>query len=411
LFQRRTRPSSTHLWLAASLALLASCQKKDKPPSKDTAQSSSAQAASSAPRAGVEIDPDRPETCAPCHGAVVQEFNESLHSRAHHGKDRLYGALRTARIEKQGAPIPEACANCHTPRDTKDHESPAAQAGVTCATCHQIEGVHLEEGRKGVKALAVGPERRFRGVHDIAEGTSPAHGTGPAVPALQDGVTLCLACHGEEKNAAGVTTCSTGTEYAAAKASNTCVGCHMSETPGPSGAGVTRSSHRSHRFRGPHQQHRLAEPGILEEALAIGGRIEGDRLLARLENRTGHAFPTGFPGRMALLEIRALDGAGKELARNITADPMKEHPEAVFNRGYVDAEGKPSLAAFAAKQVRDNRLKPAETRELAFALPPSTARVELRLKFFLLAPPAARLLGYEGPETKPVVLKPVVVAR
>ena len=114
---------------------------------------------------------------------------------------------------------------------------------------------------------------------------------------------------------------------------------------------------------------------------------------------------------MALLEVRALDASGKELARNLTTDPMKEHPEAVFNRGYVDAEGKPSLAPFAAKLVRDNRLKPAETREVSFVVPAQTAKAELRIKFFLLAPFAARTLNYTGPETRPVVLAPVVVVR
>jgi hypothetical protein len=396
--------------LLSTLAAQGGCQKKSNPePARDAAlppaASASAQAAQGA------IDPDQPATCAPCHGAVVNEFRESLHSRAHHANDPLYGALRALRIEKQGPAIPGACANCHNSRDTADHESPAAKAGVTCATCHQIEGAHPGEGRKGIQALQVGPAGRFRGVHDIPDGASPVHGTGPAVPAIQDGVTLCLSCHGEEKNAAGVVTCSTGTEFAEARSSTTCVGCHMKETPGPSGAVVTRSSHRSHRFFGPHLQHRSTGPGILEDALAISGRIDGDRLIARLENRSGHSFPSGFPGRMALLEIRALAADGKELARNISSDPMKEHPEAVFNRGYVDADNKPVLAAFAARMVRDNRLKPAETREILFAIPPGTARAELRLTFFLIAPPAARMLSYQGPETRPIVLAPVLVSR
>jgi len=115
--------------------------------------------------------------------------------------------------------------------------------------------------------------------------------------------------------------------------------------------------------------------------------------------------------RASFDEVEQRIASGKELARNITADPMKEHPEAVFNRGYVDAEGKPSLAPFAAKQVRDNRLKPAETREVSFIVPALTAKAELRIKFFLVAPFAARQLNYSGPETKPVVLAPVVVVR
>lgn len=356
------------------------------------------------------LDPNDASTCEPCHAAVVGEWRESLHSRAHHSKDPLYAAVRTARLEKQGPHIPNACAQCHHTRDPVDHESKAAQAGVTCATCHQLDGVH--PGQKGLAALQVGAEKRFRGPHDIADGTAPLHASGPALKELQDGTTLCLACHGEEQNPAGVPTCTTGSEYAASKETKSCTSCHMKEVPGASGAVVpTRATHRSHHFAGPHQQQRLGAPGMLEEAVGLTGRFDGEKVIAKLENRSAHGFPTGFPARMALLEVRALDASGKELARNITADPMKEHPEAVFNLGYVDAEGKPSLAPFAAKRVRDNRLKPAETREVSFAVPPQTAKAELRIKFFLVAPFAARQLNYTGPETRPVLLAPVVVVR
>lgn len=360
---------------------------------------------------GVTLDADDPSTCQRCHAQVVAEFEESLHRRAHHASDPLYAAMRTMRTAKQGDHIPAACANCHNPRDPKDHDSKAARAGVTCATCHQLEGVHTDGGVKGVAALQVGPEKLFRGPHDIGNGTSPLHANGPKLPALVDGSTLCLACHGEETNPAGVATCTTGPEYVASKDTRSCTSCHMPEVNGSSGPVTLRPTHRSHRFVGPHQQHRLGDGGVLDGAVKLTGRFDGDTVVAVLENTSPHGFPTGFPARMALLEVRALDGSGKELGKNVTADPMKEHPEAVFNRGYVDAEGKPSLAPFAAKQVRDNRLAGAEKREVKWKAPAQTAKAELRLKFFLVAPFAAKTMEYAGPETKPVVLAPVVVTR
>lgn len=401
-------------FLLPGLFLLAACRTPSAPPPVAPPPEAKVKvnevAAALAP--GITLDPEDPATCEACHTTIVAEWRESLHARAHHAKDPLYAALRTLRTEKQGPHIPGACANCHNPRDAKDHDSKAAQGGVTCAVCHQLDGVHPGDGRKGLQALVVGPEKRFRGVHDIADGTAPLHASGPALPELQDGTTLCLACHGEEQNPAGVATCTTGPEYVAGKDTKSCAACHMKETEGTSGPVVTtRTSHKSHRFFGPHQQHRLATPGMLEEAVGLTARFEGDKVVASLQNRSAHGFPTGFPARMALLEVRALDASGKEVARNIKGDPMKEHPEAVFNRGYVDAEGKPSLAPFAAKQVRDNRLKPAETREVSFVVPPAAVKAELRLKFFLLAPFAAKQLAYEGPEAKPVVLEPVVVSR
>lgn len=360
---------------------------------------------------GLTLDPDDALTCAPCHGAVVAEWQESLHARAHHGADPIYGALRTLRIEKQGPQIPAGCAKCHNPRDLNDHESKAAQAGVTCATCHQISGVHLAEGKKGVEALALGPALFFRGPNDIPRGSSPLHVTGARLPALADGKTLCLACHAEEKNPQGVPTCTTGPEYAEGKETRSCAECHMPTVEGPSGAVTERKSHKSHGFFGPHQAQRKGELGILEKAIALSGRFEGGKLVVRLENLSAHAFPTGFPARMAVVDVRALDGRGKEVFKNIAADPMKEHPEAVLNKGYADAEGKPALAAFATQLVRDNRLKPGEVRELTVAVPATAVKAELAVRFLLSPPPMLKQINYQGPELKPVVIAKAAVAK
>jgi hypothetical protein len=358
----------------------------------------------------VALDPDDPTTCEACHGTVVKEFRESLHSRAHHAVDPLYGAMRQRRLEKQGPEVVKRCAVCHTPRDQVDVESPSARAGVTCATCHQLAGV-TRDGGAGVHALVAGPQKHFRGPHDVATRIEGVHGTGPALAELVDGTTLCLACHAEERNTAGLLTCSTGPEYDAAGAGPTCTSCHMKTVDGPSGTVTTRPSHRSHSFAGPDQHRRLGGVGLMDEAVNLSGRFTGERLEVTIENRSPHAFPTGFPARMALLDVRGLDASGQEVFHNVTTDPMKEHPEAVFNRGFVDAEGKPSLAPFATRQVRDNRLGPKERRLIALTVPATVTSAELRVKFFLLAPFAAQQLAYRGPETAPLVLPATRVAR
>lgn len=383
------------------------------PPSSSPAISAPPAASPSNPLAAPSavIDPQDPATCEACHAAVVSEWRESLHARAHHDADPVYAALRKLRVEKQGAQIPAQCGACHNPADVADPESKAARLGVGCATCHQLDGVDLAGGKKGVHALVAGPHGRFRGPHDVAAGTSPAHANGPALPALVDGKTLCLACHAEEHNAAGIATCATGIEHAAASEAKPCTSCHMPELAGPSGAASTRDRHRSHEFRGPHLARRRGEPGIVAEAVGLSGRLEGERLVVTLENRSDHAFPTGFPGRMAVVVLRALGADGAEVGRNVTSDAMKEHPEAVLNQGFVGEDGKPALAAFATKKVRDTRLKPDEKRELTWTVPPRTDRVELRLRFFLVPPPMAKAIGHEGPESSPIELPPVVVKR
>lgn len=359
----------------------------------------------------VSVDPDDPATCAPCHEAVVAEWRESLHARAHHALDPLYGAMRALRIAKEGPGIAERCALCHTPRDPRDHESSAARTGVACATCHQLTEVRPGEGRIGARALVAEDRPLFRGPHDLPDGRTEVHGTGAALAALRDGTTLCLACHAEERNPAGVPMCTTGVEHRSEEGARSCTSCHMPPIEAPSGAVSARASHRSHRFEGPHLAHRRDDPGLLADGVAVTGRFDGSRLVVTLDNRTGHGFPTGFPGRMAVVELRGFDDAGAEVYRNVRDEPLAEHAEAVLSRRYADAEGRPVLAPFATRLAADTRLAPRERRELSVEVPASVRRAEMRLRFYLAGPPIARALRYAGPETVPLVLPPVAVAR
>lgn len=363
--------------------------------------------------AGVTVSADAPETCATCHPAVYAEWTESMHSRAHHDADPVYGAMRAFRMEKQGAAVAERCSLCHNPRDVAAPESAEAKTGVSCGTCHEFAATHpVDAERVGANALVRGPPNLMRGPHDVADGTSPVHANGPAQPALVDGVTVCRACHEREVNPAGVETCTTGEEFTAAKTTDTCVSCHMPEVPAPSGPVTARPTHRSHAFLGPHRAWLQGDARLLNGAVALSGRFEGRRFVATLANQSAHGFPSGFPGRMAVLVLRGLDAKGAEVWRNFKADVMAEHPQAAFNKGYVGADGKPSLAPFAVKLVRDNRLKPGETREVAVEVPAQVARVELALKFFLVAPPPAKALGLtEASEAKPKDVATASVAR
>ena len=397
------------LALLFAVALTACSDRSSMPTAATPAVQVNAAAATLAP--SVRLDADDPQTCAPCHASVVAEWLESQHAHAHHDSDPLYAAMRTLRTQKQGAHIPSVCARCHTPRDLEQHDSATAKTGVACAACHQLDAVHLDGDQKGADALVRGPELLFRGPHDVQDVESPVHRNGPAHPALVDGTTLCLACHQEERNAAGVPTCTTGIEHATTEDRASCTACHMELVPGPSGLVSQRPEHRSHRFRGPMHALRSGDASLLASGVALSGRFDGDRVLVTIENRAQHGFPTGFPGRVAVLVVRALDGAGAQLFVNVTKNPAQEHPEAVFGKAYVDADGKPSLAPFAAKLARDSRLLPGERRELAVLVPSGTVRVEAHVRFVLAADGMVKALAYQGPETKPLSLPPVVITR
>lgn len=399
-------PRSLH-WLLALLALGALACRKDR--THDDPAGAAATPPASAPLVAAPVVPDDPQTCAACHGAIVAEYTESMHAQAHHAADPIYGAMRSLRLGKEGPQLSAACARCHTPRDLADAESAVAKTGVGCATCHNLASVELSAELRGVEALRFDAPGMLRGPHDVPAGKAVVHGTGPAQPALVDGKTVCLACHGEERNPQGLPTCTTGVEHGDDERS--CTSCHMPEVAAPSGVVSTRATHRSHAFLGPHRAWHGGEIAWLAEHLTVSGRFEQQRVVALIDNRAAHGFPTGFPARLAMLAMTGFDAGGARVWSNFDKDPIKDHPEAVFGKAYVDAEGKPTLAPYATKMVRDHRVQRLEKRELANAVPAAVVRVELELKLWLVAPPAAQKLGLSGPLTEPRVLAKATVVR
>jgi hypothetical protein len=396
------RPWSRNAALGLTAVAAAGCPSTDVAPAVSPSPTALALAATM----DRPLDPDDPSTCARCHAAVYTEWTESMHAQAHHARDPIYGAMRTFRMEL-GQKIEGKCAHCHAPRATEDLEGPAARAGVSCATCHNVDGVHPGEEAHGRAQIDFADALVMRSARDLPDGVSPVHGTGPAVPALADGETLCLACHGAHANPAGVPVCTTGSELDAHAGDETCVSCHMPEVEGPSGAVSERPSHRSHAFLGPHRSYQRPGGHILEQAVALELQPTPSGVTVTLSNRSGHGFPSGFPGRFAVLRLVGRDASGEIRWRNFDSNPMAEDPDAVFNKIYADDDGAPTLPPLATALKRDARLRPDETRTLGYELPPEVVRVEADLTYHLLPAPAAARIGLEAPD----LVRGVPVAR
>lgn len=326
----------------------------------------------SPPHAAVDLDD--PTSCWPCHGAIVSEWQGSMHAQAH--TDPIFVAMRTMRASREGEGVGTACQGCHSPR--------VSDLGVTCAACHAPDAA---PGTRG---------GRLAGPSDLAADLSPAHATGPALPGIKDGNGACMKCHETLSNPRGVSICTTGVEWRehAGKGEDTCASCHMPVTAGPGTVTGARAEHRSHRFIGPHVRWAEGEAaqGALEP-LALALAFEGDTLVATLTNKTGHTFPTGFPARMVVLELVGFDTAGVEVWRNFAKNPMAEAPDAVLNKVYHDDKGEPTIAPWSVKLARDTTLRPGEERALRVEVPAGVSRVEARALMRLVAPTLADKLG------------------
>jgi hypothetical protein len=327
----------------------------------------------------------------------------------------------------------ESCARCHGPARpgaTPSEQARAAQIGVGCDACHGVVDVdatgHATHAPAGAFA---GPHTRApRGDATATATTTAPHGLVASSSAARDGATICLSCHGELANAAGVAACSTGVEWQrGADPRASCVDCHMPWIDAPSGTASTRARHRAHTFAGPHFALRaraanpsgaVEPPGAAPAPVTLAGALTprvGRRdtltLRATLTNVSGHAFPTGFPGRVVVLSLVGFDADDREVWRNVREDPMTEHPDAVLNRTFVDDKGAPTIAPYAARVARDTRLTPGEARTIEIEVPATVAYVQLKLVMRLVAAPLAARLGLEGPGVAPLLApRPVAAA-
>lgn len=283
-------------------------------------------------------------TCATCHPTVVKTWEQSMHSRAHREKDPIFAGMLALRQAKQGEAVAERCQTCHNPMARQAPDSPAGKAGVGCAACHDAASIQA--------------------------GTKP------------DPRTLCLTCHDATRNGADVPTCTTGPENQEA-GGLACAACHM--PPGEEGV-------RLHTFQGPHRAWYQDDPSLLTSALTVQLERQGDTVQLTVTNTTGHAFPTGFPGRVAAVRLTGSDGF-----QGGTDDLL-------FRKVYVDGEGQPTLPPFAKALKLDSRLQPGETRSASVTVPVGTTDLRAELVFRLVPPPAVGPLGLEGrPEAEPRV--------
>ncbi len=353
------------------------------------------------PASSGAMNVDDPATCAACHHAVFNEWEESMHARAHHKHDPIYAGVRQLRMKKEGAAVAEACAGCHTP-NWGGEDGKTARSGVACSACHNVARVHPD--RAGAAALVRAAPGLLFGPHDTDPDATVAHGSGPSAAHLTDGKTICLACHAAMHSKSGVPICTTGPERDAAPPSDeTCVSCHMPVVEGKSGAHSPRKTHRSHRFVGPHRAWYQDDLAPLQKAVGLNGQLTAEGVALTLANKTGHGFPTGFPGRQALLKAEGLDSAG---ARIWQSKPI------VLGKRYEDADGKPTLAPWSVRLASDTRLKPGEVRSITFQPPEAVVRVKVSLIMRLLPPPLAAKLKLVGSlEAMPRVITTITLSR
>ncbi len=325
--------------------------------------------------------------CGACHEEIYREWQGSMHAQANPLKDPIHGAMYRRMVGDptqegvtQGGGPPH-CPACHVVAAALDGTSkldaePVYLDGVTCTTCHTLTGRTAGVESRGVHSYTCSTDRlqgpRFSG-SGAARFPMERRGAWLASP------EFCLGCHGHHTNKKGVAVCRTGDEVRDGGGAAPCQACHM----------AVRDGHADHSMLGGHSEAMVARATTVEvEARRAGGGVEA-RVVLR--SRVAHAFPTGAPFRMGVLEVVGLDTAGREVWRSC---PGKGRgPDGHLMVRLTDDAGRPVPPPRATRTAADNRLTPGEVREITYRMPPTVARVRARLLYRLLPPAMATKLG------------------
>ncbi len=308
---------------------------------------------------------ESPQECRSCHVEQYRAWQESAH--AHASTNPVVLRMRQWAAEEVGDAAVASCATCHS---VPLADGSARSARVDCSACHKGRAA-----APGPAGWVIDPELPVASSR-AAEAPHPLR----LDPALRDG-TLCLVCHGEMRNAAGVALCTTGPEHAAVRGAAPCTGCH--------------AEGGDHRF-----------PGTTAALLARAATLDletapGNVQITVRNTGAAHALPTGSALREVWLEVVFLDAAGAPVGSNA------DDPRARFARVLQDAAGRaPAPAWRAVAEARDTRLAPGETRRLAYPTPPAAVRVEARLVYRRAPAAVAARLGL----AEQAALQPVVMA-
>jgi hypothetical protein len=278
-------------------------------------------------------------------------------------------------------------------------EATLARDGVNCSLCHQIEERGLGSPRSFTGGFTVGDQRLLYGPHASPE-TAPMQTFVNFTPTYSAHVTksaLCASCHTVITRALDANGTPVGPDFAEqatylewqnsafrdegelTEHSTSCQGCHMPTVDEDGNALrsvlatrpptlLPRSPLGRHEFAGGNAYvlelfaadtayfgtFVKAEDFAAQAALAtqmltkaakvsvlraarVGGALE---VVVRVDNTSGHRFPTGYPSRRAVIELRVFD-ANERL---------------VFGSGRLDAHGRLVDAAGGVLESMDSPL-------------------------------------------------------
>jgi len=335
--------------------------------------------------------------CRVCHKRIVDEWENSWHSKSHFDKDEYFRksleyVSRKTRKSLNATKI--ECATCHNPRisvtkTSQDYEIDAVMGltkgskvnkavndkgiseGINCVVCHNIDKIHDEydKTKRGINRVEWTPNGVMTGPY--SDSKSPYHKTRSHEFMSTNPNKLCFVCHANDRSVHGLVFSDMQSEY---KGKKDCVSCHMGETK-EDYASTYKMYHgkakkrmvRSHGFMGGHIE------TFLKNAVVVELKQSGSNLYVTLKNSQPHSIPSGFGSRELLVEVTYKKGR-KTVDQKLIS----------ITRHYTRRRGKPSIAHLATKASKDNSIPAKGKRVLKVKNNKKATNVEVKVYYRLV---------------------------
>ena len=346
-------------------------------------------------------------TCKKCHPVIVEEYQNSMHSKASIFKDPIHKAVWDKHPAKKKNNY--KCAKCHTPSDhalmegkTKLTDNAVQEnEPISCQQCHRIQSI--EKHAKANKNVMSKKEKYFFSADKARKGTkvefkeestlfglmtkvsgSPYHDIDYSNENFYNG-NVCMGCHSHKQNGKGFMVCDLEVKQKDSK--ETCISCHM---PQVKGSLANQKQSQTHAFHGVSIHN--TTPKTLSKYVKLSLEKTSDGFNVAVKNEATHTL---FPQPLRLNQLRvSIERNGK----TIDLKPVN------FVR-VIGTDGKPSMPWLATEVLKDTTIKAHEKRKVAFdAALQKGDSVVVKFGYYIANPKATKKLGIQDPNAAKFII-------
>jgi len=336
-------------------------------------------------------------SCKVCHKRIVDEWNDSWHSRSHYAKDEYFRKsieYVSRKSRKSLNAVKVQCATCHNPRISvtstdESYEIAAVMGldkgsavdkavnddtiseGINCVVCHNIDKIHDEYDatKRGINRVEWTKSGTMTG--PFKDAVSPYHKTKHHDFMDKTPNKLCFVCHANDRSVKGLVFTNMQKEYK--DKSKSCVSCHMGKKRRDVAATykfngkVKMRSVRNHGFSGAHTQR------MWKNALKLKLSHKKGKIFVTIINPQPHNLPSGFGARELIVDVKYKNGGQILSSENIS-----------LTRHYTRKRKRVTIPHLAKKQTKDMSIPAHGKKVLKLKSVKDATSVEVKLYYRLV---------------------------